>query len=116
MTDTFKNGGELVDLGMWYAGRDKMQHAVSGFVLGAAGRRLGFGRLQALTLVLIAAIGMEMFEQLRYWRWRAAVVRWYRNKTGIAALQDAPPRPLFCDTFSWRDILATLAGALLAMP
>lgn len=123
MTDTFRNGGELVDLGTWYAGRDKIQHAIAGFVLAVVCRRVGFGRLAALVVVLFLACLWGAFEDFRYRRWRAAIRVWrytagleWMARYGTTRPLAPPSRPRFCDEFSWRDIVATLAGALVALP
>jgi len=108
-SDSFRTGGQLVDQATWYAGRDKVQHAVCGFVLATAWRRAGLSRWLTLLLVLVAAVAWEVAELLRYLEWE----RRMHAMTAVDML--AAPWPPFTDQFSWRDIVATMAGALLAV-
>lgn len=104
--DTFANGGQLVDTDRWYAGRDKVQHFVAGMLLARLLRHI-LPWPWVFALVLLAALLWEMFEEIRYRRWRAAVRRWISERP----TDDAPPLPRFADPFSWRDVVATVAGA-----
>lgn len=105
-SDSFRTGGQLVDQATWYAGRDKVQHAVAGFVIASLCRRAGLSRWLTLLVVLLAAVAWEVFELVRF-------IRWYR--TLLAWPQPRPVWPPFTDQFSWRDVVATVAGALPAV-
>lgn len=108
-SDSFRTGGQLVDQATWYAGRDKVQHAVCGFILATVCRRAGLSRRLTLLVVLVAAVACEVFELVRYLRWE----RRMHAMTAINML--AAPWPPFTDQFSWRDIVATVAGVLPAV-
>jgi len=108
-SDSFRTGGQLVDQATWYAGRDKVQHAVCGFILATVCRRAGLSQRATLVVVLVAAIAWEVAELLRYLEWE----RRMHAMTAVDML--AAPWPPFTDQFSWRDIVATMAGALLAV-
>jgi hypothetical protein len=105
--DTFTNGGQLVDLSTWYAGRDKVQHVVCGLLLARVLHHLAPWPVVFL-LVFLLAVAWELFERHRYEAW----VKLVRGHHYV----DAPPFPKFADNFSWRDVVAGLAGALLAVP
>lgn len=129
--DTCARGGDLVDRGGPLAGRDKVQHGV-----GFAGWWLLLALLPTglpwfvvrLGLWLKAAIGVEVLEGWRLARWWAMTDPWRRrgwiwswrswawanNQTTIVG-EDIPPRPpAFADRPSWRDLVADVAGLVVA--
>lgn len=104
--DTFRDGGDLVDTDGLTAGRDKVVHFVCGGILwfvmwglaplfALAGVDLGLRHRIILMLFFVTA--WECFELARYLRWNSG------GRRG--------PWPWACDQFSWRDIVAGLAGA-----
>lgn len=97
--DTFVNGGDLVDSAYWFAGRDKVQHVICE-LLGVLLLQRFLGALLALCVGILAGLAVEVVEHVRY----------YRLVT--LATQPQPTPPLFCDRFSWRDLVADLVGAL----
>ena len=95
-------GGDLVDTGTPFAGRDKVQHLAAGALLALVlARWTPFGALLALGVVLAVSVAWEAVELLRYRHWQAAGAR--------------APWPFAADRMSWRDVVAALAGALLAL-
>lgn len=104
--DTFRGGGDLVDEHELTAGRDKVVHFVCGgmlwFVMWGFAPLLGHAGIDLslqvrILLQLLAVIGWECFELVRYVLWDA------RGRP--------QPWPWATDRFSWRDIAAGLAGA-----
>jgi hypothetical protein len=106
--DTFRDGGDLVDVDGLTAGRDKVVHFVCGGMLwfamwgmaplfGLAGVDLSLRARILLMLFFVTA--WECFELARYLQWSS------RGRP--------QPWPWACDQFSWRDIVAGLAGAAL---
>jgi len=53
-----------------------------------------------LGLFSIAAVGVELVELYRFWRW---------DRQGRPE-----PWPFLCDQVSWRDLIADVVGAALA--
>jgi hypothetical protein len=95
-------GGELVDQATPFAGRDKVQHVVIGALLALLlARWATLGTIPVLGVVLILSGAWEAVELLRYRHWQAAGA--------------PPPWPFAADRMSWRDVVAALAGALLAL-
>ena len=82
-----------------FAGRDKVQHFMIGLILAVLLHR--FGSLTTLVIVLGLSIVWEIVELVRYILWRKAVEK-----------DPNIPWPFAADQFSWRDILATVVGAL----
>jgi hypothetical protein len=97
--DTFDHGGDLTDTDTPFAARDKVAHLVLGGVIWFAlwGLRIPIGPRAMIMFAL--TIAWELLELARFIRWQNA---------GAPA-----PWPLACDRFSWRDVVAGLAGALL---
>jgi hypothetical protein len=98
-------GGDLVDLNTPAAGRDKVQHLVAGGLLALLlVRWTPLGPWAALVGVLLVASAWEVVELVRYRRWRRAV------EAGAGS-----PWPFAADRMSWRDVVATVGGAALAV-
>ena len=95
-------GGDLVDTMTPAAGRDKVQHAVLGaFLFLLLSRWTTLSDPLALAGVAVVAAAWEVAEFTRYRRWQSA---------------GAPsPWPFAADLMSWRDVVATVAGATLAL-
>ena len=80
---------------------DKLEHVVWAFFLWTVLAALTWASLLVLLgLFAIAAVGVEVVELYRFWRW---------DKEGCP-----PPWPFLCDQVSWRDLIADLVGAGLA--
>lgn len=127
-------GGVLVDATSPIAMRDKVQHAGGGLLL--ARLAAGLGRLLeqremivtwrsawTLAVVLAGAIAMEIFEVVRLRRWWASTAVWrdlgwvwdWERWTWLhTQAMPTTPRspPAFADSFSWRDVLATVLGGI----
>lgn len=97
--DTFTKGGDLTDTDTVFAGRDKVVHAVLGGLLWFALWGFVVPLPSRVVVMGCAVVAWEFLELVRFALWVA------RGQLG--------PWPLACDRFSWRDILAGLAGALL---
>ena len=94
-------GGDLVDQGTPFAGRDKVQHLVAGILLARVALRwLGLGPLAVIGGVAITAVLWECVELARYLAWK---------RRGLG------PWPAAADRMSWRDVVTTTIGALLAV-
>lgn len=95
-------GGDLVDAATPFASRDKIQHLVAGALLALLlARWTTLGAIPVLGAVLVLAAAWEILELIRYRHWQAA------GGTG--------PWPFAADRMSWRDLVATVAGAVLAL-
>jgi hypothetical protein len=92
-------GGELVDLCTPVAGRDKVQHLVLGAGAWLVLWALGLPLVPRAAILVGLCVLWELVELARLWRWRRAGA--------------VPPWPFAADAFSWRDVVAGLAGAVL---
>lgn len=98
-------GGDLSDPETSFAARDKVQHLAAGALLALLlARWTPLGALVVLLVVLGLAAAWEAVELVRYRRWQR------RREAGWET-----PWPFAADKLSWRDVVATLAGAALAL-
>jgi hypothetical protein len=98
-------GGDLVDLDTPFGARDKVQHVVAGATLMLAlARWTSIGPTAGLVVVLVASVAWEALELVRYRAWLRRVLA-----------GGTSPRPFAADLPSWRDVVATLAGAAAAL-
>lgn len=80
---------------------DKLEHVVWAFFLWTVLVALTRASLLVLLgLFAIAAVGVELVELYRFWRW---------DRQGRPE-----PWPWLTDQVSWRDLIADVCGALLA--
>lgn len=79
-------------------GWDKLDHFAWSFAYWVLLRAVTSSLLLQLGLFAIGAIGVELVELYRYWRW---------TRRG-----SPPPWPVLTDRISWRDLLWNAAGAL----
>ena len=94
-------GGDLVDAATPFAARDKVQHAAGGALLQLLITRWWpSSPIGWVWLVLVIAALWESLELVRWLAWR---------RRGMI-----DPWPMAADRASWRDIVATLAGAAAA--
>lgn len=95
----------LRDRASWLArdawvGLDKADHVAWSLAAFVAIRALGVGGIRAWLLFALVAYTVEVVQLGRYATW---------DERGRPS-----PRPAMCDGVSWKDLLADLAGALLA--
>lgn len=95
-------GGDLVDVATPFAMRDKVFHFLAGVLLQLLFERWApvLSHPVAWGLAVIAvALAWEILELLRWLAWRR---------------RGAGEWPLAADRVSWRDVVATIAGAVAA--
>lgn len=138
--DTFRNGGTLVDTPCAWAMRDKVQHLVGGLLLARITAIIVAIVLHhdsvvsraryTMTVVVMAALlneGAEVFRMYRWWHrtslfraagweWHWDEWRWSHPDPNTGFTMQLPASPLeWADSFSWRDVLATVVGGAIGL-